>query len=318
MGPRSDAAPPKNRLLLSRPVLIIAAAIVLLPLISWAMREAPWSDGAGQAGGQVLLVVKTALIPLIHAINNPAFVYLTASLIVLSAVVVVVLYRQRVVMPQLDALSSAEYAVNSLPQPKAGDWRATLTDVGAMLSRYDVMSSTWPIYAQEAADLGGLPPRRFAYYAESDPSSEWNRQGSLMNSLPAYYTTIGLILTFVGLVVALYFAGRGFRSGDMGEARQAIVELLNASAFKFLSSVAALFSAFMVSIAHRIGQSRLRHQTKRVLSAIDNHLQAARLAAPPPAAPDHQLAAKLDQMIAELVATRKALEALIPAAAQER
>ena len=67
----------------------------------------PLSDSASQAGGQELLAIKTALIPIVHAINNPAFIYLTASVIVLSAIVVF-LYRQRVVMPQLDALSSAK------------------------------------------------------------------------------------------------------------------------------------------------------------------------------------------------------------------
>lgn len=280
-------------------------------LLRWAQS----SDGFGGFFDNAGLAVKRALIPLVHVVNAPGFVYAAAIIIILSAVALILLYRRRVVVPQMTALRQAEMAIRTLSPSREGDWRAALAEIGAALARHDVLSSTWPVYVQEAVDAGRLPPRRFAFYVEPDPSNQFNRHGSLMAAMPGYYTTVGLILTFVGLVVALYFAARGFRSGDLAEARLSIIELLNASAFKFLSSVAALFSAFMISIAHRIGQSRLRMQNARLLAAIDGHLQAARMAPTPPDA-GALTAVTLDRVVAELAATRAAIEALVAASAR--
>lgn len=313
------ASPPRGGPSRLGPTAMVGIAILVLLVLALLLRWSQSSEGLGAVGESLGLGIKTALIPLVHLINAPGFVYGAGTLIVLSALALILIYRQRVVMPRLAALKRAEFQVKALPAPRAGDWAGACAEIGAVLARHDVLASTWPVYVQEAADAGRLPPRRFAFYAEADPSSEWNRQGSLMAALPGYYTTIGLILTFVGLVVALYFAARGFRSGDMAEARQSIVELLNASAFKFLSSVAALFSAFMVSIAHRVGQSRLRSQTGRLLAAIDGHLQAVRIgAAEAGSRPDGGLPEKLDRMIAELAATRAAVESLLAASARGR
>ena len=93
-----------------------------------------------------------------------------------------------------------------------------------------------------------------------------------MQALPGYFTWLGLILTFIGLVVALYFAARGFRSGDIAEARTSILQLLNASSFKFLTSVAALSGALLVSIAYRFCLSQLRSESERTVAYIEAYV----------------------------------------------
>ena len=93
-----------------------------------------------------------------------------------------------------------------------------------------------------------------------------------MQALPGYFTWLGLILTFIGLVVALYFAARGFRSGDIAEARTSILQLLNASSFKFLTSVAALSGALLVSIAYRFCLSQLRTESERTVAYIEAYV----------------------------------------------
>lgn len=93
-----------------------------------------------------------------------------------------------------------------------------------------------------------------------------------MQALPGYFTWLGLILTFIGLVVALYFAARGFRSGDIAEARTSILQLLNASSFKFLTSVAALSGALLVSVAYRFCISQLRSESERTVAYIEAYV----------------------------------------------
>lgn len=67
----------------------------------------------------------------------------------------------------------------------------------------------------------------------------------------------------------------------------------------------------MISICHRAAQSRLRHQTWRLLSVIDLHLQSA-LGGASHARENGEAAVigRLDSMIAELSALRAAIEPL--------
>ena len=66
-----------------------------------------------------------------------------------------------------------------------------------------------------------------------------------------YFIGIGLVLTFIGLVAALKFAAAGVASADMVVAKNALNALLAAAAFKFMTSIAGLGSALVLSIAAR-------------------------------------------------------------------
>jgi hypothetical protein len=66
-----------------------------------------------------------------------------------------------------------------------------------------------------------------------------------------YFIGLGLVLTFVGLVAALNFAAAGVASPDLAVAKDALNALLAAAAFKFMTSIAGLGSALILSIAAR-------------------------------------------------------------------
>lgn len=66
-----------------------------------------------------------------------------------------------------------------------------------------------------------------------------------------YFIGLGLVLTFVGLVAALKFAASGVASPDLAIAKDALNALLAAAAFKFMTSIAGLGSALVLSIAAR-------------------------------------------------------------------
>jgi hypothetical protein len=109
----------------------------------------------------------------------------------------------------------------------------------------------WNEYVHEMDRSANGNTRSFSDRVSSGVLNRHREEAGLMSALPGYYTSVGLILTFIGLVVALYFAAKGFRSGGMDEARASIIQLLNASAFKFLTSVSALVSALLISLVHR-------------------------------------------------------------------
>lgn len=285
----------------------IVIAIVVLLVLAALVRLFQSPNALDAIGDFGTAVAKPIFAPLVDLIALPSFVYVMSLLIVISAFAIIVTFFLRTVWPERRALRLSRIEIAGLPAGKPGDWKGALQRVSDVLSRRRVLLSTLTTYEQEAANQGRLPARRFALFAEDDPWSPLNRRGSVIETLPSYYTTIGLILTFVGLVVALYFAARGFRSGDMGEARASIVQLLNASAFKFLTSVAALISALMISIAYQSGRWRIRNATFELIAAIDLHLQAARVETVSDA---DTVATEMRRLVEELAATRSALVAL--------
>lgn len=294
------------------------AVLLVLAITVRGMQSSQGFDALAAAIGQF---IKPALIPLVNLINDPAFVYVAAMAILLSSLVVMVVYWQRVIRPQIAAYRRAEVEIAALPKPFGADWRTACDGVTAVLERNGVLISPWLAFTRDAAERRRLPSRSVSHYAAADPTNSLNWRGGFMAALPSYYTTLGLILTFVGLVVALYFAARGFRSGDMTEARQAIVQLLNASAFKFLTSVAALISAFFVSLTHRYALSRLRRNALRLVAAVDLRLQVSRAFAAESGNdtdPAILMAEKFDQILDELSATRTALTQLASFMQKER
>jgi len=285
----------------------IVIAIVVLLVLAAVVRLFQSPDALDAIGDFGTAVAKPIFVPLVELIALPSFVYVMSLLILVSALAIIATFFFRTVWPERRALRLARIEIAGLPAGKPGDWKGALQRVSDVLSRRRVLLSTLTTYEQEAANQGRLPARRFALFAEEDPWSPLNRRGSVIETLPAYYTTIGLILTFVGLVVALYFAARGFRSGDMGEARASIIQLLNASAFKFLTSVAALISALMISVAYQSGRWRVRNATFELIAAVDLHLQAARVETVSDA---DSVATEMRRLVEELAATRTALLAL--------
>ena len=72
----------------------------------------------------------------------------------------------------------------------------------------------------------------------------------LLPSIPGYFVGLGLLLTFIGLVIALSVAASG-ASGDPGEMTGSLKKLLEAATFKFSTSIAGLFSSIALSLIFR-------------------------------------------------------------------
>ncbi|SFK18099.1 anti-phage ZorAB system protein ZorA [Falsiroseomonas stagni] len=114
-----------------------------------------------------------------------------------------------------------------------------------------------------------IPGRPFR---QTVPASEFfnlellKTAGADMRSALAYANTlvgIGLFLTFIGLVLALWAAGESLGATDPNEVRSGLQQLLGASATKFLFSIIGLGSSLLFS-------SFLR----RVLRATEREIQA--------------------------------------------
>jgi hypothetical protein len=294
--------------------------LIILALVGAAAGYAVWANPGWQAaiGAAATQVVRPIVIPLVDLINAPAFVYVVSTLLVLSAIVVSVLYEWRVVRPRMRRMRRVQSALRNLPTPGLATLPAgeAMRHLGDALRGEALFPTAWAAFQGEASRQGLIPDTPFASFAAQDPTSEEAERRGLMQALPGFFTSVGLILTFIGLVVALYFAARGFRSGNMEEARAAILQLLNASSFKFLTSVAALMGALLISLVLRLGLSRMRRAAEETIGDIEGYISAWRdlQGSVPQRSPFAEVTERLDVLIAAVTGLTQRLDALAPAA----
>ncbi len=292
-------------------LIFLAAALLLGYKLA---TDVAWQDAIGDSATAIF---RPIAIHLINLINAPAFVYVASSVIILAAVVACVVYWIDVVAPSMKRLYAIRVAILSAPagaDTAGAGWKDVMSPVAAILNGDDQLAAGWRFFDRQARQAGEVPDVTYAAcVAGAAPADA--RQG-WMRSLPGTFTSIGLILTFIGLVVALYFAARGFRSGNMEEARLSIVQLLNASAFKFLTSVAALFSALSVSLFLQYTDARLDRLRQEIVAQVDNLIEGWRahdVGFRRPALDIAPLIERLDAVVGELAALRGMLAAGPPA-----
>ncbi|HEY8565562.1 MAG TPA: hypothetical protein VIL65_08690 [Beijerinckiaceae bacterium] len=291
--------------------------VLFLAGFGWKVLATPaWQDAIGQAATDV---VRPLVIPLVELINKPSFVYVLSTVILVAAIVVCVAYWLRLVRPQIRRLRAFSRTVQWLRAPASLDdaprTGEALRALGEAMRAQSLFPTAWAAFQAQAAREEGLPGTPFSAFVAADPTAGERR--GLMAALPSYFTSVGLIFTFVGLVVALYFAARGFRSGNVEEARASILQLLNASSFKFLTSVAALVAALLVSLVHRFGLSLVRREQERAVAAVEGYLSAWRevqgTLTPRPGLA--QVTERLERLILAVEALTGRLDAAAPRAA---
>lgn len=91
----------------------------------------------------------------------------------------------------------------------------------------------------------------------------------MMPSIPGYFVGVGLLLTFVGLVLALSVAGSAVSSGDSGQMQGATEELLRVASFKFATSIAGLGTSIALGIAFRSISIIIETRCTRLCSEIE-------------------------------------------------
>lgn len=91
------------------------------------------------------------------------------------------------------------------------------------------------------------------------------------------FVGLGLILTFLGLIVALYTAQKGMAGNDPSQMQGSLVELLRVAGAKFFASVAAV----SMSVVLRSVEYRISGKSKKLIGELCSHLERGLLYVPP-------------------------------------
>jgi hypothetical protein len=73
----------------------------------------------------------------------------------------------------------------------------------------------------------------------------------MMGSIPGYFVGLGLLLTFIGLVLALDKAAGSTAAGSAEAMTESLNELLAAATFKFSTSIAGLGASLALALIFR-------------------------------------------------------------------
>jgi ABC-type transporter Mla subunit MlaD len=93
-------------------------------------------------------------------------------------------------------------------------------------------------------------------------------------AVPNYFVGTGLILTFVGLAAALFFATQGLNQADPALARQGLEKMLGAATFKFLTSIAGIVSSICIAFTYRFVSSGLEKKFDILCDRLESRLEA--------------------------------------------
>lgn len=94
------------------------------------------------------------------------------------------------------------------------------------------------------------------------------------------FVGVGLLLTFIGIVVALNTAGAGMEGGTQEDTQFALQELLAVAGAKFFASIAGLIASIVLRFADAHYQRKLKGKVERIAQLLERGMLYV-----PPAAP---------------------------------
>jgi len=244
--------------------IAIIAAILATPFLLRMVFDAAGGDNWETSP------LRTALVPLadlfLRTFNSPAVGIVLSAIMLLLALVFTaafLLSKSRRVARDLEGARAAlaeppRHGVSPLEHARAA---FLATPIVARALEHSV-SAVRPVLDRTAS----------AAFERRLRLSDFDRMGlsfGFYRQLPDFFVAAGLVLTFCGLVAGLFFASRGLMTADITLARESLNRLLAASTLKFMTSVAGVGGALMLSIAYRAGLDRMERARLELLLAVD-------------------------------------------------
>lgn len=143
------------------------------------------------------------------------------------------------------------------PTAKAQDFARARETLRADMRAHPLLGHAWSEFDETLVENGeGLhntirPQAFFTLGALRERVSglKW------LNAEPGYFVGVGLLLTFIGLVIALQKAAAGAEAASAGQGaaamQLALRELLQAATFKFATSIAGLAASIVLAVFYR-------------------------------------------------------------------
>jgi ABC-type transporter Mla subunit MlaD len=95
----------------------------------------------------------------------------------------------------------------------------------------------------------------------------------MMPSIPGYFVGVGLLLTFIGIVLALSKAGEATASGSSDAMQAAMADLLRIASFKFSTSIAGLGASIVLAFSFKVFTIGIERAFSAFNDAVEQRLR---------------------------------------------
>jgi hypothetical protein len=208
-------------------------------------------------------------------------VYLCLGMVMFGLGIVAYFWWQRIA-PAVRDLRTVTAQLQSIDSKMSGE--AKLAAIDAAISPFKLLSNSWSLYRATLISQDDRVASQFqpvVYFNLRMLEHAGVRLRSFL-SLPNDFVGLGLVFTFLGLVAGLYFASRSMMSADLKTARDALVQLLHAATFKFLTSITGIGMSLLISLVQRMMLDRLDSRLSELQYALEALLPLAHIAGPAP------------------------------------
>lgn len=228
------------------PLAFVVAAELLLPQVNYRLA---YNTVVSAAGGNI------------EGISQPEFAYGLAAILFVFAIGLAAAFMLLLVLPVILALSRAKQIILTAGgrSRNRGEFRKSFASgferLRQHLARRWLIGHAWVEFEETLFDIDspdaiGNTVRPQVFFNAS-LARERLAGLKMMNAVPGYFVGIGLLLTFVGLVLALYKAGTAAAAGDANVMAAEMGKLLQIATFKFSTSIAGLGASIILSIVFR-------------------------------------------------------------------
>lgn len=205
--------------------------------------------------------------------NSPATAILLCVLMAALAVALSFYYSSGRIWPTQRDLNTLQSELGAIESTRGSP--ATLEAVRRSLERRPRFQKAWRLYS--ATLFTDSDDRTWSSF---QPSRTFNmrmleHEGLRLRfylGLPNDFVGLGLVFTFLGLVAGLYFASRSMMSADLTQAREALIQLLHAATFKFLTSIVGIAISLILSTVQRLQLERLQSSLDEVQLRLEELL----------------------------------------------
>ena len=222
--------------------------------------------------------VKALLIPFaqvyLDIFNSPATAILLCLAMVVAAAALFLYFWRRRLAPARRDLRITASRLHALTDTRPADLLARLDEI---MGASPNLARGWTLYRRtlvrgpDGAYVSRVRPQ--AYF--SMHALERDLRLRVYFGLPNDFVGIGLVFTFMGLVAGIYFASRSMMSTDLAESRQALVQLLHAATFKFMTSITGIGLSLLLSWSQRALLEDIQSELMEIQFLLEQALPAS-------------------------------------------
>ena len=222
--------------------------------------------------------VKALLIPFaqvyLDIFNSPATAILLCLAMVVAATALFLYFWRRRLAPARRDLRITASRLHALTDTRPADLLARLDEI---MGASPNLARGWTLYRRtlvrgpDGAYVSRVRPQ--AYF--SMHALERDLRLRVYFGLPNDFVGIGLVFTFMGLVAGIYFASRSMMSTDLAASRQALVQLLHAATFKFMTSITGIGLSLLLSWSQRALLEDIQSELMEIQFLLEQALPAS-------------------------------------------